>query len=260
MGVIIDLDNEGSDRCDHVKLGIILINLIGAPLSFILLLIGILRMISSNKTISFLTSLVILIFSSEIVNAISKMIQLIKYCFEDTRSDIYDNNHMDNPRSIICQIQIVLAIFSDYCSLLANLFLSKKCYDVIKNKIGFFDKRKNIIYPITVSILLSIILAIALLFIDRIHKSNRFDIRDRCSYWCWLDLIPSIFCYVVYLVILFFNIFFAFKTISCLKERYKKIFKENSISDVENRLSENSKENCSQYSDFTEEEKKELKN
>ena len=107
MGVIIDLDKEGSDRCDHVKLGIILINLIGAPLSFILLLIGILRMISSNKRISFLTSLVILIFSSEIVNAISKMIQLIKYCFEDTRRDTYDNNHMDNPRSIICQIQIV---------------------------------------------------------------------------------------------------------------------------------------------------------
>ena len=261
MGSIIDIDEENrSYRCDHVKLGIIFINLIGAPLSFIFLLIGILRMIFSNKRISFLTSLIILIFSSEIVNTISKMIQLFKYCFEDTRRNTYYDLHMDNPRGIICQIQIVLAIFSDYCSLLATLLLSLRCYDVIKNKIRFFDKGKNKIYSITASILLSIILAIAFLFIDRNNNNTlyRFDVRDRCSYWCWLDHIPSISCYVVYVIILSFNIFFSFKTISFLTKGYKKLLEENDVSCVENPLSENSKENSSKYSNLTKEEIKRI--
>ena len=52
----------------------------------------------------------------------------------------------------------------------------------------------------------------------------------------------------------FFNIFFASKTIRYLKTRYKKILDENDISYFDNPLIENSKENCSQYSNFTKEE------
>ena len=262
MGSVIDLEKmDTAYRCNEVKKGIIYINLIGSPISFILLLIGIFRMIFSNKRISFLTSLIILIFSSEIVNTISKMIQIIKYKYPDTRED--KNYDINCPRSIICQIQIVLAIFSDYCSLLATLLLSLRCYDVIKNKIRIFDKKKNKIVSITLIISLSIILAIIFLFYDRNinNLSYRYDVRDRCSYWCWLDHMPSLICYVVYFVILFFNIFFACKTNCYLTKGYKKLLEENDIYNEENKtnpLNENSKKKYNQYSNLTKEEIKRI--
>ena len=56
------------------------------------------------------------------VQCISKMLQMVKYLFEDER----DNKKIDDldlDRGIICQIQIVLAISSDFCSLLSTLLL-----------------------------------------------------------------------------------------------------------------------------------------
>ena len=143
MGDIIDLvDIDDIYRCNKVKLPVIIISLVGTPISFGFLLFGIIRMTLSKKKISFLTRTIILIFSSEVVLTISKLIQLIKYFFKDLRSD-KTITEIDTPRAIICQIQIVTGIFSDYCSLLSTLLLSLRCYDVIKHRNGFFDKPKN---------------------------------------------------------------------------------------------------------------------
>ena len=47
--------------------------------------------------------------------------------------------------------------------------------------------------------------SISFLFIDRsITKDSigyKFDIRDRCTYWCWLDHITSRICYSIYFII-----------------------------------------------------------
>ena len=121
MGDIIDVVNvENIYRCNHVKKIIIFINLIGSPITFILLLFVIFRIIFAKKQLAFLTKLILLIFASEIINTISKMIQLIKYIFEDQRSDkSFDCGN--TARGIICQIQITTAIYSDFCSLLSTL-------------------------------------------------------------------------------------------------------------------------------------------
>ena len=239
MGSVIDLnDIDRVYRCNKVKLAIVLINLIGAPLSFLFLLGSILRMMLSNKKISFLTILIIMIFGSEIINTISKMLQLFKYLFEDQRTNMKLDDK-DTPRGIICQIQIITAIFSDYCTSLTTLLLSLRCYDVIKNKIRFFDKGKNRYYSIIGVVVLSIILAIIFLFIDRAHCNNiayRFDKRDRCTYWCWLEHFTSLICFCVYGVLLLANIYFAYKTISSLK-RYQKLLEKNDIcEETENNL------------------------
>ena len=267
MGVIIDLEGmKTAYRCNHVKLAIVIINLIGAPLSLFFLVLGIFRMIFAHKKITFLTSLIILIFSSEIVNCISKLIQLIKYMYEDKRDDktIEDIN---TPRGIICQIQIVTSIYSDFCSLLATSLLSLRCYDVIKNKIRFFDKGNNRIYSIVFVILLSIIISISFLFIDRkiSDVSYRFDVRDRCSYWCWLEHISSIICYLLYLIILIINIVLARKTNNYLKKGIQTLLEENNICEEENNndnknlLNGNSKENdLKKYSNLTNEEQKRI--
>jgi hypothetical protein len=241
-----------------VKIPIIYITLIGCPLSLGALLFGLYRMISTKKKFAFLTSLIILIFSSEIVNIISKLIQLIKYFFDDDRDCKDPSMSMDNARGIICQIQITTSMFSDFCSLLATLLLSLRCYDVIKNKERFFDKGNNSILSFVFVISISIILPLALLFYDReLTKDNipyRYDVRDRCSYWCWLAHNPSVVCYGFYTIILIFNIIFACKTNNYLKKGYRKLIEENELNSVKdnmntplNEINNNSKNSSQEY-------------
>ena len=233
MGDIIDLERKDDIyRCKHVKLMVIWINLIGPPISLIFLVFGIIRMVFIKKRKTFLTTLILLIFISEIIQCISKLIQLLKYDYTNKRNDkSFDDP--DTPRGVICQIQIVLAIFSDFCSLLSTLLLSLRCYDVIKNRRRFFDKGKNALLSIILFLVLSIALSITFLFIDRNRTSGnllyRYDIRDRCSYWCWLDHISSLVCLGIYWIILIFNIYFACKTNCYLKKGYKKLLEENKL-------------------------------
>lgn len=252
MGSIIDLKKKDDNyRCNNVKLIIVIISLIGSPISFAFLFLCIIRMIIKKKKKSFLTNLVLLIFSSEMIQCCSKILQLFKYMFDDLRED-KNFSDGDTPRGIICQIQIVTAIYSDLCSLLTTLLLSLRCYDVIKNKIKFFDKGINALLSILIVILFSIIGAIGFLLIDRgtLHGSisYRFDVRDRCSYWCWLNHIPSLCCFGLYLIILILNIIYACKTNCLLRSAYKNLLKENEITTEEENnmnipLNEDQKEN-----------------
>ena len=123
MGDLIDTKKvDEIYRCVDVKEAIVYINLIGPPISLLLLLFAIIRMIYLKKRKGFLTKIILIIFISEMVQCISKMLQMVKYLFEDER----DNKKIDDldlDRGIICQIQIVLAISSDFCSLLSTLLL-----------------------------------------------------------------------------------------------------------------------------------------
>ena len=234
MGEIIDTYKlDENYRCKHVKVAIIFINLIGASFSLLLLLFGIFRMLLVKKKLQFLTILIILIFCSEIINTISKLLQLLKYFFADRRN-VKDFSTGNTPRGIICQLQIVTAIYSDFCSLLGTLLLSLRCYDVIKNKRRFFEKGNNGILSIIITVVISIIFSIAFLLIDKFetknNKSYRYDVRDRCSYWCWLEHKTSLGCFGVYWVLLLLNIYFALKTYLYLTKGYKKLLEENDIS------------------------------
>ena len=170
MGSIID--SEYSDdifKCSDVKFTVIIINLVGAPLSFILLVVCMIRIIISSKKreLTFLAKLILIIFSSEILNTISKMLQLCKYIFEKTK--ITDkNNNTETSRGIICQIQIIFSIISDFCSLLGTLLISIRCYDVIRNRKKYFDKKKYQVFSILIIIFSSIILSIIFLIFDKI--------------------------------------------------------------------------------------------
>ena len=236
MGEIIDTYKlEDNYRCHDVKIPIIFINLTGATFSLLLLLFGIFRMFLLKKKIQFLTVLILLIFSSEIVNTISKLLQLLKYYFGDKRNDKKFSSG-NTPRGIICQIQIVTAIYSDFCSLLGTLLLSLRCYDVIKNKRRFFDKGKNGILSIILTVIVSLLLSIGFLLIDKWRTGDnigyRYDVRDRCSYWCWLEHKSSIGVFCVYWGLIILNIFFACKTYFYLKKGYKKLLEDNDISVV----------------------------
>ena len=231
MGTIIDTKRTDQIyRCNDVKLINVYISLIGTPISLTILLLGIFRMVFAKKKVSFLTKVIILIFVSEVINCLSKLLQLLKYCFKDLRDDKSFEDY-DTPRGVICQVQIVSSIFSDFSTLFGSLLLSLRCYDVIQNKKRFFDNKNRGIFSIIFIIFLSLSLAIIILFIDRkiTQKSYRYDVRDRCSYWCWLEHTTSMICFGLYWAFIIINIIFACKTIYYLKSGYEKLLEDKEI-------------------------------
>ena len=264
MGNVYDtIKAEKNPRCSDVKGAIVIINLTGASISFILLLVSIFLMRRKKGRFSFLTQIIIFIFSSEILNTISKLLQLLKYAFEDTR-DNNDKNEVETKRGIICQTQIVTSIISDFGSLLGTLLLSYRCYEVMKGKKRIFDQKKSKVIVIVLIILISVILSIVFLFIDReITKDSityKYDLRDRCSYWCWLDHTTSIICYCFFFVALLFNVIYAVKTNCYLRNSYKQIleqslvFAENTENNDNIQISKNNN-----YSALASDDKKRLK-
>lgn len=77
MGSVIDTEKVDLNyRCNHVKYLVIYINLICSTFSFILLLFGWIKMFFTKKKIGYITSLILIIFFSEIINTISKFIPI----------------------------------------------------------------------------------------------------------------------------------------------------------------------------------------
>ena len=257
MGDIIDLekiDEEHNLRCQHAKLGVIIVNFIGVPSSLVILIFCIIRMFWTKKRFSFLTKVIILLFSFEITNCISKLLQLFKYSFEDSRT-FPDPNIIETPRGIICQIQIVLSIISDYGCLLGTLLLSLRCYGVIKNKIRFLDFKKW--QNLSLIAIIFISSAFALLFWG-LDKDNtkysigfKYDRRDRCNYWCWLGHYYSRICYVIYLLLLIVNIIIFSLTTAYFRNSYKNLVEKCVVTRDEPNLSNNIRDNI----DYTEETK-----
>ncbi len=235
MGVLYDVENiDNNPRCKDIKGFVIIMNIVGAIISIIFLLFILIRVSISNKENSFLTQIILFIFSSEIMNSFSKLLQLFKYAYDDTRMN-NDINDVETPRGIICQIQIVTSIIADVCNLLGTLLFSYRSYEIIRGERKIFDRKIEQILSFIIIILTSIIFSITFLFFDKILTKDsityKFDLRDRCNYCCWLDHLASIICHIFYLVPLGVNIMYEFKIIFSLQKSYYQISGKNDNDD-----------------------------
>jgi hypothetical protein len=235
MGAVYDLERiDHNPRCSDIKEPVIILNLLGSCISILVLAWTIIRMGMNNKEKSFLTQIIMFIFSTEILNPLSKLLQLFKYAFEDTRTKD-DINEIETPRGIICQIQIVTSIIADVCTLLGTLLLSYRSYEIIRGERKIFDRKIEQILSFIIIILTSIIFSITFLFFDKILTKDsityKFDLRDRCNYCCWLDHLASIICHIFYLVPLGVNIMYELKIIFSLQKSYYQISGKNDNDD-----------------------------
>ena len=235
MGAVYDLERiDNNPRCRDIKEPVIILNLLGSCISILVLAWTIIRMGINNIEKSFITQIIMFIFSTEILNPLSKLLQLFKYAFEDTRTKD-DINEIETPRGIICQIQIVTSIIADVCTLLGTLLLSYRSYEIIRGERKIFDRKIEQILSFIIIILTSIIFSITFLFFDKILTKDsityKFDLRDRCNYCCWLDHLASIICHIFYLVPLGVNIMYEFKIIFSLQKSYYQISGKNDNDD-----------------------------
>ena len=248
MGVLIDLekiDKDFNPRCQHAKLGVIIFNFIGVPSSLIILLISLSRMFFKKKRKSFLTKIIIFIFIFEIINCLSKLLQLFKYLSEDTRPYL-DKNYIETPRGIICQIQIILSIISDLGCLSGTLLLSLRCYEVIKNKKRLLDSKRNQNLSFIIISVSSLGLALIFWYGDKRITENsipfKYDRRDRCNYWCWLGHTLSGVCYAIYDILLIVIIVYFVLTTCYFYKSYKKMLEKSVFIIEESKYSNNNNE------------------
>ena len=211
-------NTETSKCCEKVKLAVFCINLIGSSVSLLFLIFCIIKMIK-KKNITTLTTIILLIFFAEVVQCVPKFIQLLKIVLEDQKI-----------KTIICQIQIVLSIYADFCSLVCTFLLSLKCYDVLlyKNKYFLNNKRtkiKLIIFTVLGSLSAGVIFLIVDLRISQ--KDDSYESRDRCTYRCWLGHITSQICYGFYWILLIGNIVLFVKTRKFLNLKERELYEEN---------------------------------
>lgn len=235
MGAVYDLERiDNNPRCRDIKEPVIILNLLGSCISILVLAWTIIRMGINNKEKSFLTQIIMFIFSTEILNPLSKLLQLFKYAYDDTRMNS-DINDVETPRGIICQIQIVTSIIADVCNLLGTLLFSYRSYEIIRGERKIFDRKIEQILSFIIIILTSIIFSITFLFFDKILTKDsityKFDLRDRCNYCCWLDHLASIICHIFYLVPLGVNIMYEYKIIFSLQKSYYQISGKNDNDD-----------------------------
>ena len=229
MGAIIDNNtNETPSKCTNVKLAVIWISLICSSITLLFLIFCIINMIKKNN-ITTLTTIILLIFFGEVIQCISKLLQMLKYAFTDRRQE---EGYEVNGRGIICVFQIVLAIYADSCSLICTFLLSLKCYDALKYKNKYFSndkstKTKIIILTIIISLVIGFVFLIIDIFVSKDEYNNRYDRRDYCSYWCWLGQLTSGICYFLYYILIIANIVLSVKICKFVNRKLIELSEKN---------------------------------
>ena len=218
MGNLIGDETKGNQRCGNVILAVVWISLIGSSVTLFFLIFCIIKMIKKKKEqITTLTTIILLIFFGEVVLCISKLLQILK-----TFKKVFGDGN------IICLIQIFLAIYADFCSLVCTFLLSLKCYDVLKYKNKYFSNGKHtnikiIIFTVLGCFIVGVIFSSIDLAISGGNDSSNFASRDECSYWCWLGDITNEISYAIYFIFLIVNIILFVKICRFLNRKHKEL-------------------------------------
>ena len=106
-----------------------IINITGSSFS-LLGLILVLCIIKTKKNMNiFMNELFLYIIISEMINCFSKILEFFKFIL------IIQFRY-------VAYVQLILSLFSDFCTLLTSLVISFKLHDSLKNQSFYFKKKK----------------------------------------------------------------------------------------------------------------------
>lgn len=209
---------------EKIKFSTQIINITGSSFSLIGLVL-VLCIIKTKKNIKiFMNEMLLYIIISEMLNCFSKILEFFKFI---------QIIHFE----FVSYVQLILSLYSDFCTLITSLVISFKLYDSLKKQSFYFKKKK--IKKITRFICfgLPFIFSILIFYLDTfVIKSYK---ESKYFYWVWVAPILSIIIYLLFFLIIFFIVYISFLTISFLKEKQKEIIEQNTNSDED----EDGKEN-----------------
>lgn len=225
--------NHQISYSDNVLFALSIINLVGSSISLLCLLLVLFILVCKKKIKFFVNELLLYITISEICNSISKFLDLCKKIDVITSSSIL--------KEIIISIQVILSIFSDFCTLITSLLISLKFYDSLKNNSICFNKKCLRVLARITCIGGSLVLAGVFFSLDRFlfgqqDQENKWE-KD---YWTWVAPKLSLIIYGIVLLIIIVIIVISCKTISYLRKKRKEFSdadKESSIDEGSNHTS-----------------------
>lgn len=223
-----------------------IINITGSSFS-LLGLILVLCIIKTKKNMNiFMNELFLYIIISEMINCFSKILEFFKFIL------IIQFRY-------VAYVQLILSLFSDFCTLLTSLVISFKLHDSLKNQSFYFKKKK--IKKISRFICLGLPSLSSILFfcLDTFVLNFQYKEYDKYFYWMWVHPILSIIIYCFFFLLIIFIVIISFRTISFLKEKQKEIMEQNTNSD-EDEDDEEEEEEKEENKDTPEKETKDTPN
>lgn len=182
-----------------------LIQLICTIISTISLIFGIIVVISKQYVFS-VFKLLVVIQISEILNCFARFLMFLKDR-EDTNSDNLQN-------IIVCQAQIVLAEFSDFCTLSVSAYISVILFRMLERK----ETVKNFIKIFNYIIVFSVTCSVLFWLINMLMNGFYYN-ENYCGISAGLNLIS----FILYWVLLIANCVFLWKCISFLNHNSNEI-------------------------------------
>ena len=185
--------------------------IIGGSISLLLLGIILVKNITNKQKDIIIHSLIIIIYS-EILNSIIRIINIFK------------NENNETQKDKICQIQKYIGIYSDLCTPLANIFLSREIYYFVKynESSSFASKPSFLIYILT--FIIPFLSSIILISFEK--TKNTKNVYDKLieTYVCYInDLFYEVITIIVILLII--TCIYSLKTFMINKKK-KKEYKE----------------------------------
>ena len=184
-----------------------LVYIIVGILSFFFLAIMLVKHIKIKQKDIIIHSLIIFIFS-EMINSIHKIINIFKA--DNTKSTITKN---------ICTVQKYIGLYSDICTPLANIFLSKEIYYLVKKHYSSYCGLKPSYYLYLFTFIISFLLSIIIVQIDNIENDDKTDL-----YACYINKYTLIAIGIIVLLLIIIC-FYSFQSFMISRKK-KKEFEE----------------------------------
>lgn len=185
-----------------------LLNFIFSGVSLITIIAGLVFIVHKKKLFT-VYRLLLMIQISEALNCIAKFLLFIK----NRDQDVSPKNLLN---IIVCQTQVFLLNFADFCTLLFNNYVCIILYFMLKDM--SHHSYKNNIYIFLGIIFASMLLSLLFLFLNAKVRKQGFEYNENvCTMESGLNMIT----YILYWLLIFINCFVLYKSISILKDSAK---------------------------------------
>ena len=167
-----------------------------------------------------LNSNLISIAIAEIINYISKLSYLVNQIYRNKTFKEYPWYF------ILTMFQIIMTIFSEFCTLFASMMMSYKIYESTRNNHIFLKRKYTVKILIILSYVIPFFLACFYSLADHFffyYEGGEQFYFEECKIWNWMSRYLSFSYYILVIIIVFFISYFSCKTISFLKKKKRRI-------------------------------------
>ena len=173
--------------------------IIGGSIALLLLGIILIKNITYKQKDIIIHSLIIIVYS-EMLNSMIRIINIFKF----------------DKKTEICQIQKYIGIYSDICTPLANIFLSREIYHFVKynESSSFALKPSYLIYIYT--FIIPFLLTILLILLEENNKNDEI-------YVCYINDNMIFAVIIIILILLIITCIYSLKTFLNNKKKKKRI-------------------------------------